>query len=115
MRQLNYRKIGTRIRQARKEKGWSQEKLAKKCGVSLNFIGQIERGTRRMSLDTFANLCRELEMDAGMMLSGVPQRLETEMQHVWGLPRQEDQDSYEMYIRIMKSVADIMKSGDGIP
>lgn len=70
MQELDYVKIGTRIRQIRKVKGWSQDKLAKKCGISLNFMGHIERGTRKMSMDTFVTLCRELETNADALLWG---------------------------------------------
>lgn len=112
MQKLDYAKMGTRIRQIRKAKGWSQDKLAKKCGISLNFMGHIERGTRKMSMDTFANLCRELETDADALLWGSTQLSEMTMQGMWGQLDQKDDDSYAMYIKIMKSVADIMKSKD---
>ena len=115
MQKLDYAKMGTRIRQIRKAKGWSQDKLAKKCGISLNFMGHIERGTRKMSMDTFANLCRELETDADALLWGVMMPSETAMQRIWGKIDDKDDESYSMYIRIMKSVADIMNSRDGCP
>jgi len=114
MQELDYAKIGTRIRQVRKAKGWSQDKLAKKCGISLNFMGHIERGTRKMSMDTFANLCKELETDADALLWGVTQPSEMAMQGMWGRAVPQDDDSYSMYVRIMKSVADIMRSKDVI-
>lgn len=110
MQELDYVKIGIRIRQVRKAKGWSQDKLAKKCGISLNFMGHIERGTRKMSMDTFANLCRELETDADALLWGITKPSETALQGMWGQLEQKDDDSYSMYIKIMKSVADIMKN-----
>ena len=110
MQELDYAKMGSRIRQIRKAKGWSQDKLAKKCGISLNFMGHIERGTRKMSMDTFVNLCSELETDADALLWGIMQPSETAMQGMWGCGAQTDDDSYSMYIRIMKSVADIMNS-----
>ena len=71
MYELDYAKMGARIRQFRKAKGWSQGKLAKKCGISLNFMGNIERGTRRMSMDTFAVLCNALGTDADTLLFGI--------------------------------------------
>lgn len=108
MSELDYGKIGARIRQARKEKDWSQEELAKKCGISAAFLGHIERGTRKMSLETFVSLCRTLELEADMLLWGITRPLSSVMQEVWGCPEQKDGDSYALYIRIMKSVADIM-------
>ncbi len=35
MRELDYIKLGMRIRQVRKVRGWSQDVLAKKCGISM--------------------------------------------------------------------------------
>lgn len=103
MQELDYAKMGARIRQLRKVKGWSQEKVARKCGISLNFMGHIERGTRKMSMDTFVNLCRELETDADALLWGVTQPSDTAIQGMWGQVSPKDHDSYAMYIRIMKS------------
>ncbi len=66
MRELDYGKMGMRIRQLRKTKGWSQEELAKKCGISMSFLGHIERGSRIMSLETFVNICGALEAGASL-------------------------------------------------
>ena len=63
MRELDYGKMGMRIRQVRKAKGWSQSALAEKCGISMSFLGHIERGSRIMSMETFSNIC--LALDAG--------------------------------------------------
>ncbi len=114
MEALDYTKIGQRIRQVRKAKGWSQDELAKKCGISMAFMGHIERGTRSMSLETFANVCGALDAGADELLWGVanPSNAVLDM---WGMQkknaRQADggqADSYSMYVRIMKSVAEIM-------
>ena len=58
MRELDYGRVGMRIRQVRKVKGWSQDELARKCGISMSFLGHIERGTRIMSLETFVKIGR---------------------------------------------------------
>jgi len=50
------RKIGARIRQARKEKGYSQEKLAELCAISDTYLGRLERGEKQPSLDTLVRL-----------------------------------------------------------
>ncbi|KAI4446219.1 hypothetical protein C823_000737 [Eubacterium plexicaudatum ASF492] len=47
MYELDYSKMGVRICQVRKLKGLSQIELAKKCGISLSFMGHIERGTKK--------------------------------------------------------------------
>lgn len=108
MKELDYGKVGMRIRQVRKAKGWSQEELAKKCGISMSFLGHIERGTRIMSLDTFVNLCIALHAEADELLWGVACASDGRLVDIWGQPGKKNTDSYSMYVRIMKSVAEIM-------
>lgn len=115
MKELDYGKMGMRIRQVRKAKGWSQEELAKSCGISMSFLGHIERGTRIMSLETFVSLCSALDVVADELLWGVAHPSEAVLD-LWqpsnrdaaAAPEKKDVDSYSMYIRIMKSVAEIM-------
>ena len=113
MRELDYGKMGNRIRQIRKVREWSQDELAKKCGISMSFLGHIERGTRIMSLDTFVNICAALETGADELLWGIASPSETILD-MWEPAqgedgrKQKDTDSYTMYVKIMKSVAEIM-------
>ena len=107
MQELDYASIGTRIRNVRKAKGLSQKALAEECGICLSFMGHIERGARRMSLETFANICMILESDAGELLSGVPRLSDHTLETVWNKTA-EKKESYDMYVSIMKSVAEIM-------
>ena len=113
MREMDYARIGMRIRQVRKVKGWSQNELAKKCSISMSFLGHIERGTRIMSLETFANICVALDIGADELLWGVANPSDTVLD-LYEPSRQElesvkkEADNYSMYVRIMKSVAEIM-------
>lgn len=108
MKELDYGMIGRRIRHARKLKGWSQETLAAKCGICLSFMGHIERGTRNMSLDTFANICDALDTGADELLWGIPEPRDFTVPANWEGAGVQKDDSYVMYAKIMKSVADIM-------
>lgn len=117
MKELDYGKMGARIRQVRKLKGWSQDELAKKCGISMSFLGHIERGTRIMSLETFVNICNALDAGADELLWGVANPSNAVLE-LWEVPDETHKkagkeykkmaDSYSMYVRIMKSVAEIM-------
>ena len=114
MGELDYTKIGMRIRQVRKVKGWSQDELAKKCGISMSFLGHIERGTRIMSLETFVSICGALDAGADELLWGVANPSDAVLGMWETLDKngkradQKGADSYSMYVRIMKSVAEIM-------
>ena len=110
MREPDYKKIGQRIRQVRKAKGWSQGTLAAECGISMSFMGHIERGTRIMSLDTFACICHALGVKADELLWGIPEAGQAALAGIWEQSASDDKntDSYMMYMKIMKSVAQIM-------
>ena len=53
---MDYR---TLIREKRKEKGLSQERLAKLVQVSQPFIAEIESGRKKPSVDVLMRICAE--------------------------------------------------------
>lgn len=113
MKDLDYGRIGMRIRQVRKAKSWSQDELAKKCGISMSFLGHIERGTRIMSMETFVSICAALDTGADELLWGITCPSDSVLD-LWEPAEKKsgakECDSYSMYIRIMKSVAEIMNA-----
>ena len=58
-----YKMIGKKIREERKRRGLTQEELAFKAGISVNFMGQIERATKKPSLDTLEKISSALGID----------------------------------------------------
>ena len=65
---MNYSALGKRIRTHRKNKHFTQEQLAERAGVSLSFIGHIERGSRKASLDTLVSISNALEISPAVLL-----------------------------------------------
>ena len=63
-----YKTLGRRIRQQRIKKKYTQAQLAEFADISLSFYGHIERGTRKMSLDTFCKIAEALECSADELL-----------------------------------------------
>ena len=59
-----YEKLRSNLQTARKEKGWSQEKLSEEAGFSRTFVGMIERGYSKPSLDAIDQLADTLGIDA---------------------------------------------------
>lgn len=54
--------VGERIRQLRKQCSLSQYELAHKSGISSNYLGQIERGERGLSFETFLHIASALNV-----------------------------------------------------
>lgn len=57
---MNKTALGKRLRQARKDKGLTSEKLSELCSINATYLRQIEAGTKVPSLPVFVSLCREL-------------------------------------------------------
>ena len=51
--------FGNRIRELRKEKGWSQEELALRSGLDRSYVGGVERGVRNIALNNIFRLAEE--------------------------------------------------------
>ena len=63
-----YDDFGRRVRQQRIALQMTQEKLSERAGISLSFLGHIERGTRKASLDTVIKLCNALKVSPSILL-----------------------------------------------
>ncbi len=63
-----WKALGERIRQIRESKGWTQEDLSEKSGVSLPRISTIELGKTEMKLSTFIRITEALQISADSLL-----------------------------------------------
>lgn len=63
--------IGRNIRKYRQQKNMRQEDLAEKAGLSVNYIGMIERGEKCPALETFIAIVNALGVSADVVLCDV--------------------------------------------
>jgi len=54
--------LGTRIKALRKQRGWSQETLAERVGISTQYVSNIERGKENPTLDLLLRLAEGLRV-----------------------------------------------------
>jgi transcriptional regulator with XRE-family HTH domain len=57
------KRFGKRLRKLRRDRDLTQDQLADLVGVSLNFIGQLERGESAPSFETMQKMAEVLEVD----------------------------------------------------
>lgn len=74
-KEINIR-IGERIRRARESAGYTQEKLAEKVEVSIQYISDLERGVVGASLQTIVRLCHVLSVSSDYILMGETDEIE---------------------------------------
>ena len=65
---IDYAAIGKRIRETRIERKLTQQDLAEQIERSPSFVGHIERGTRKLSLETFCCIVQVLDCSASYLL-----------------------------------------------
>ena len=62
--EIDYSKVGMRIRVARKERKMTQEEVAQACGCSNNHLSAVEGGINKPSLELVIRLATVLDSSA---------------------------------------------------
>lgn len=68
---IDYALIGERIREARKKKGWSQEKLSEEIDLATAFLSRVERGRSQINLKRLAQISQVLDISLESLITGV--------------------------------------------
>lgn len=88
---MDYVLMGKQIRKRRRALKKTQEQLAEAVNLSTSFIGHIEHGTRKCSVETLYRICSDLDLDANVVIGLKPrntnntddQPLEEQMQSIF--------------------------------
>ncbi|MGW7517381.1 helix-turn-helix domain-containing protein [Streptomyces sp. NPDC054796] len=65
-------RIGTRLRHARERNGRTQAAIAGLCGITVEYLSQIERGLKTPSVDVLLLIAHELGVPLAYLLDGKP-------------------------------------------
>lgn len=69
--QIDYGVIGERLKEARKKKGYSQNKLSEIVDVSVVYLSRVEKGSSQINLKRLSELCNVLDVSMAEILTGV--------------------------------------------
>jgi len=69
---LNWIEIGLRIKKLRQTNKITIERLCEIIGVSPSFVGLIERGDSRISIDNLYKLSQVFDVSIDYLLTGIP-------------------------------------------
>lgn len=72
-RHPNLIKIGKKIREIRKLKGFSQEAFAAEAELGRTYFGRIERGEQNMSIQNLIQIAITLQVEIGELIPSIRQ------------------------------------------
>ena len=103
MGELNYAKIGKRIKGKRTALHITQEKLAEEIDVSPSYISEIERGTSISSLAVIAKIANILDLNLDYLVFGINSKNidETFSEIIKSIPEKE----HKLYIDICQNIS----------
>ena len=106
---MDYKLLGKRVRQQRVLNKLTQEQLAERAGISCAFVGHIERGEKKASIETVVALCNALAVSPAILLQdslskevkasqlgvgGPESELVSDIMHVLREHKQRDPEAY---------------------
>lgn len=107
MSNIDYGRIGEKNRKARTEANLSQEQLADLCHISLSFLGHIERGSRKMSLETLVSISNALSLSCDYLLMDELPENDAVIQAIAATAKKHGTYQYKRFLTIIKALAEI--------
>lgn len=108
MLNIDYEKIGNRIRTARKSLGLTQEEAAERCDITASFYGNIERGSRKMSLETLIKVSLGLNVSTDILLFGESPYEPQLEELLYQIKKKSTDVQFDKYLSIIKVIAGII-------
>jgi len=102
----DYMQLGLRIRKARENTGYTQEKLAELCSLSATHISNIERGTRKPSLDTVYTIACELDISMDALMFGTHPDDDTSIAKILSIVQSKDKDKIKPFMSVLRVLID---------
>ena len=107
MQGVDYVKMGKRIREARKAQNLTQEAASEKCDITSAYYGNIERGDKKMSIETLAKVSQGLNLSVDYLLFG---EMQDELAlHLSEIKHLVGDDQMEKYLIVIKAIAGIIE------
>ena len=105
MKNINYQLVGQRVKQLRNKKHLTQEQLAEACNISTSYLGHIERGSKKLSLETAVKIaqCLHVSVDA-LVIDGVLENSGL-LSNIEAIIKKQDKKKQEQFIRLLKILA----------
>jgi len=102
---VNYRLLGEKIKRLRRNKGLTQEALAEKTNLTPSYIGQIERGERKLSVETLVQIGNILGASFDYLLQSDPRaKYDSALDELAAAFRGRTQNEIKMIIEVGRTI-----------
>ena len=106
MNNIDYNRLGEKIKSKRRAAGYTQEKLAEICDISTGFLGHIESGTRAPSLETLYNIACALHSGIDYFLFHSAEKYDNMLEQISSSVQTNNPDSYTRFCNTVKILAE---------
>ena len=102
MKSIDYQAIGQTVKRLRQQHGLTQDQLSEKCEISTSFLGHIERGSRKLSLETAVKIADSLNVSIDtLIISGIESN-DGLLANIDAIIQSHDKDKRAQFLRIVK-------------
>lgn len=98
------RLVGVNIRAARKAKGLTQFQLAEQSGLSVDFVGKVERGTTSPSIESLKHIADALSVPLRDLFEGEAFPTKEALVHLNRLCREREDAEIELILGIAQLI-----------
>ena len=102
---MDYNALGARIKNKRLEQKLTQEQLAEKVELSAVYIGQIERGERKMTIETLVKLANSLNSSIEELLKdSTSSNINARLNELVNIAKELDTSDIDKVIDVIKAM-----------
>ena len=103
---IDYMLIGQKIKRLRSMNYLTQEKMAEICDISTSYLGHIERGSRKLSLETAYKIanCFNISLDS-LIIDGIIFE-ENILHNIEAIIKKQSETKRNNFIKIIKILAE---------
>lgn len=97
--------LGERIRVLRLDKGLSQEQLGERSGLHTNYIGQIERGEKNLTIESLQKISRSLEIPLEQLFHSIdPLNAQSALGQIVGMLSERPVADHALVLSLIRTV-----------
>ena len=106
MGSIDYQMVGQKIKRLRAKAGLTQEQMSEKCNISTSYLGHIERGSRKLSLETAMKISDflHISLDALIIDSKIPDN--GIFPSIEAILQKQDNAKRMQFIRLVKTLSE---------